>query len=130
MANWLMNLRRKPKHVRDNIALVAAGVCTLPVLGFLVFGVHGPRLTAVEETSNTDRKFFETFTSQFKEQMATVREATNPSAASSSNTAPMVIDRGPLDAVPVVPPEGATTSTRFLAATSTGATSSQPTGTR
>ncbi len=125
-----MNLRRKPKHVRDNIALVAAGVCTLPVLGFLVFGVHGPRLTAVEETSTTDRKFFETFTSQFKEQMATVREATNPSAASTSTASPVVIDRGPLDAVPVLPPEVASTSARFSVATATRATSSQPTGTR
>jgi hypothetical protein len=110
--SYLTKLRQKPKHVRDNIAFVAAGVATLPVMAYLVFAVHGPKLSDdVVESNVTDRKFFETFTNQIKDQVASVKEAAT-NTATSSQALPAVIDRGPLDAVPVVAP--ATSSERAI----------------
>ncbi len=124
----LTKLRQKPKHVRDNIAFVAAGVATLPIVAYLVFAVHGPKITnGITETSASDTKFFETFTSQIKEQVATVREAMSTST-SSVGSVPAVIDRGPLDAVPVVAPANRknTATTSFATTTSVEAASTTP----
>ncbi len=108
--NYITKLRSKPKHVRDNIAFVAAGVATLPVVAYLVFAVHGPNVTGGIAETETDMKFFETFTNQVKEQVAGVRNAI---ATSSDETKkyPSTVDRGPLDAVPVVPQNQAVSAT-------------------
>jgi hypothetical protein len=129
MTDWLTRLRHKPKHVRNNLALVTAGACTLPVMLFLVLGVHAPAVrTELSETEKTDRTaLFETFTDQIKEQMAAVRSAVSStsSATSSPPQQPMIaVPVDQLNATPFVPenmPVGAT-STRM--STSSGATSS------
>lgn len=95
--SYLGDLRKKPKHVRDNIAFVAAGVATVPVVAYLVFAVHGPKITNIAESDPNQPKFFETFTTQIKDQVATVREATS----TTTPKFPATVDRGPLDAVPV-----------------------------
>ena len=116
--NYITKLRKKPKHVRDNIAFVAAGVATLPVVAYLVFAVHGPKVTSgITETNETDMKFFETFTSQIKEQVASVRSATVTTTGETKKY-PSTVDRGPLDAVPVVP-QDREVSTALSATTST-----------
>jgi hypothetical protein len=116
----LTKLRQKPKHVRDNIAFVAAGIATLPVVAYLVFAVHGPKMTNDIVKTNVEKpEFFETFTTQIKEQVATVREAVSTSTPSAAVT-PTTIDRGPLDAVPVEAPVRNinTATTSFLATSS------------
>ena len=95
--SYLGDLRKKPKHVRDNIAFVAAAAATLPVVAYLVFAVHGPKMTSLSESTSNQPKFFETFTGQIKDQFAAVREATS----TTSPKYPTTVDRGPLDAVPV-----------------------------
>jgi hypothetical protein len=132
--NYLTKLRKKPKHVRDNIAFVAAGVATLPVMAYLVLAVHGPRVTGgITETDTPKTKFFETFTSQIKEQVATVREATSAPVAESPKF-PSTVYRGPLDAVPVEPQATSSIPARFSASTSTSSSTPQndtaPTATR
>lgn len=122
----ISELRKKPKHVRDNIAFVAAGVVTLPIMAYLVFAVHGPKLTEsiAGGSEKTDTKFFETFTNQVKEQVANVRQATTPAATSSAGVAP-VIDRGSLDAVPVnAPVKSTSTATTTYSTTSVGVSAS------
>ncbi len=115
--SYIAKLRQKPKHVRDNIAFVAAGVATLPVVAYLVFAVHGPAVTGgITETEATDTKFFETFTSQVKEQVASVRSAST-STTPETKKYPNSVDRGPLDAVPVVP-VGSTGQSVLIATTS------------
>lgn len=126
--NYLTTLRKKPKHVRDNIAFVVAGVATLPIMAYLVFAVHGPRVTENLAETNTDPKFFETFTNQIKEQVASVREAASTSTQPTPKT-PAVIDRGPLDAVPVVDKSRAVATTS-LATTTMSIAASTSVGTR
>lgn len=119
----LTKLRQKPKHVRDNIAFVAAGMATLPVVAYLVFAVHGPKMSnGIAGTDNSEVKFFETFTSQIKEQVATVRDAVSTSTP-PAQVVPATIDRGPLDAVPVQAPVSSTNTatTSFMTASSTEA---------
>ncbi len=130
--SYITKLRQKPKHVRDNIAFVAAGLSVVPVAAFLLLGVHGPNLTnGIADSDENGTKFFETFTSQIREQVASVREATS-SSTSEANVVPTVIDRGPLDAVPVMPPATSTGNNRTaLTSTTTIDTStSNPTTTR
>ena len=132
--NYLTKLRKKPKHVRDNIAFVAAGVATLPVMAYLVFAVHGPKVTGgITETDTPKTKFFETFTNQIKEQVATVRESTTSSNPEAQKF-PATVDRGPLNAVPVEPQATTSTSARFDTFASTSSSSLQietaPTATR
>lgn len=131
--SYLTELRKKPKHVRDNIAFVVAGVATLPVMAYLVFAVHGPRVTENLAETNTDPKFFETFTNQIKEQVASVREATATSTPPTQKI-PAVIDRGPLNAVPVVDPNRPVAATSSATTTTTdttlGAAASSSVGTR
>ncbi len=68
--DYLTKLRRKPKHVRDNIAFGIAGSFTAVVALFLVFAVHGPKV--VDEVADGDNspRFFETLVDQAKEQLA------------------------------------------------------------
>lgn len=82
MSQWLREVRKKPKHVRDNIAFgVSGGFTVLVALGwFLVSGTP-------TSTTTKDAAFFETFLGQFKEQFASVNEAM-PKATSTS---PMVL---------------------------------------
>ncbi len=117
--NYLSKLRKKPKHVRDNIAFVAAGVATLPVMAYLVFAVHGPRVSnSIVENEATDTKFFETFTNQVKEQVASVREATETASTTTEKPRfPATVERGPLNAVPVVDPNSQASSSESAFAT-------------
>jgi hypothetical protein len=132
--NYLTKLRKKSKHVRDNIAFVAAGVVTLPVMAYLVFAVHGPKVTGgIAESETPKTKFFETFTSQFKEQVAAVKESTSVPAPETPKF-PATVDRGPLDAVPVEPKSTTSVTARFGAFASTSSSSlpteTVPTATR
>lgn len=105
-----MKLRQKPKHVRNNIALAAAGTLTLPIMLFLVFGVHGPAVVAPEEETNLSSKPFETFFGQVKEQFAAAK-------AALPEEAPPVVPRAQnLNATPVV---ASTTSKPVQIATTT-----------
>ncbi len=119
--SYISKLRKRPKHVRDNIAFVAAGVATLPVIAYLVFAVHGPKMTNLAESEAETPKFFETLTNQIKEQVATVREATSTTSPAVGKY-PATVDRGPLDAVPVVP-EGSESRLVSIATTSTSTSS-------
>lgn len=109
--SYLGDLRKKPKHVRDNIAFAVAAAATVPVVAYLVFAVHGPNITNIAETETNQPKFFETFTTQIKDQVAAVKEATS----TTSPKYPATVDRGPLDAVPV---EGSAGQVVIIATTS------------
>jgi hypothetical protein len=111
--NLVSKLRKKPKHVRDNIAFAAASVVTLPIMAYVVFGIHAPKLTNGVAATEGETKFFETFTSQFREQMASVREATAPQDLTPPGSIQAVIDKQGLDAVPVLPPATTSTSSRI-----------------
>jgi hypothetical protein len=122
--SYLTELRKKPKHVRDNIAFVLAGVATLPVMAYLVFAVHGPKVTSgITETDQTDTKIFETFTNQIKEQVASVRESTTATTSLETKKYPSTVERGPLNAVPVENPNQNEASSGTVAASSSVETS-------
>ena len=74
--DYLTKLRQKPKHVRDNIAFGVASGFTALIALFLVFAVHGPKVVenVASEEDNSPR-FFETITSQVKEQVAASRSS-------------------------------------------------------
>lgn len=82
MGQWLTDLRKKPKHVRDNIAFgVSAGVTALLALVWFVggswtLGVPG------------NHAFFQTFLGQFKEQVAAIGEATPVATSTTPSVAP------------------------------------------
>ena len=110
MSQWLREVRKKPKHVRDNIAFgISGGFTALLALGwFLVSG-------APSSDNSKDEAFFKTFLGQFKEQFATVNEA----LPKATTTSPMVLP-GSTSSMIIAP---ASTST---APSSGNATSTQP----
>lgn len=73
--DYLTKLRQKPKHVRDNIAFGIASGFTAIIALFLVFAVHGPKVVNEVAEENNSPRFFETLTSQVKEQMAASRSS-------------------------------------------------------
>ncbi len=73
--DYLTKLRQKPKHVRDNIAFGIASGCTAVVAAFLVFAVHGPTVINDVAQEENSPQFFQTLTSQVKEQVAATRSS-------------------------------------------------------
>ena len=70
----ILKARRKPKHVRDNIAFGIAGSITAAIC--LVWLVVMPGQLAKKTTSvNDDHKVFSTFFNQLKDQVAGVKES-------------------------------------------------------
>lgn len=66
-------MRRKPRHVRERVATIAAGSFTAVVFVIWIFTTPGQMET---EEGNTERtKAFATFIGQVKEQMAGVRDS-------------------------------------------------------
>ena len=104
--DYLTKLRQKPKHVKDNIAFGVASGFTALVAAFLVFAVHGPEVIEGVSTNQNDPQFFQTLTSQVKEQVAGARsslesqkkteESTSvtpvPASSGSGTPAPAVIN--------------------------------------
>lgn len=76
MANHLHELRKKPKHVRDNIAFGVAGGMTL-MLAIGWFSLRGSSMpNPVKEIANDEATgAFSTFFSQVKEQAAAVKDS-------------------------------------------------------
>jgi hypothetical protein len=70
----ILKARKKPKHVRDNIAFGIAGGFTAAIC--LVWLVVMPGRLAKETTSvNDNHKIFSTFFNQFKDQVASVKNS-------------------------------------------------------
>lgn len=81
MASWLHNLRKKPKHVRDNIALgSSAGLTVMVALVWFVAGGSPDTMTAPANNPG----FFQTFKEGFSKQMAAARESIAPPTASTT----------------------------------------------
>lgn len=81
MANWLTKIRKKPKHIRDNIAFgSSAGLTLVVALAWFLQGgsTHLANKETVQRTS-----FFETFKEGFNKQMAAARESLPKSATTS-----------------------------------------------
>ena len=90
--DYLTKLRQKPKHVRDNIAFGVASGFTAVIALFLVFAVHGPKVVDDVAREENSPRFFETITSQVKEQVAASRSSiesqSNDSEPTSGTPAP------------------------------------------
>ena len=70
----ILKARKKPKHVRDNIAFAIAGSVSAAIC--LVWLVVMPGQLAKKATSvNDDHKVFSTFFNQFKDQVANVKKS-------------------------------------------------------
>ena len=84
MAGSFKNLRKKPKHVRDNVAFSLAGGFTfmLAVAWFFI-GFDG-LATSPEVSSEGTNGAFSTFIDQIQEQVATAREGVETNEASST----------------------------------------------
>jgi hypothetical protein len=73
MSNWLTSLRKKPKHVRDNIAFAMSGGVTVCVLATVwLLGGIGPHTIA--KTEEAGPGIFKTFFGEFGKQVATIKE--------------------------------------------------------
>jgi hypothetical protein len=84
MSEYLTKLRQKPKSVRNNIALGAAGLMTLPILLFMLFGGYDPAPPFVVEAEKEEQvKPFATFWGEFKEQLASVQSGIGTSTESA-----------------------------------------------
>ncbi|MEN9920696.1 MAG: hypothetical protein RL538_589 [Candidatus Parcubacteria bacterium] len=86
MANHLHELRKKPKHVRDNVAFGIAGGMTfmIAIAWFTMWGAempNSPQEVAAEDSSTA----FSTFFSQIKEQAAMVKDSFPLQGASSTD---------------------------------------------
>jgi nicotinamide mononucleotide (NMN) deamidase PncC len=84
LRKWLVDARKKPKYVRDNIAFVIAGsFTTVLLMAWLVF-MPGKIIQEVAEKPAVNNGAFTTFIDQLKEQMAGVSEAVPEETATSS----------------------------------------------
>ena len=72
MANWLTNLRKKPKHMRDNVAFAVSGGFTALVFAVWFFGGVGSSTLAGASDSP---HFFQTLFGQFGKQVASIKES-------------------------------------------------------
>lgn len=125
--DYLTKLRQKPKHVRDNIAFAIASGVTSMVALFLVFAVHGPKVTGELAGQEEQPQLFETLINQAKEQVAATkasmqsqkeRDSSNintPAASNGSGT--------PAPAVLVSSSSASTTVRTFLIATTSASSS-------
>ena len=89
MAGLFKKLRKKPKHVRDNIAFSIAGGFTFMVaLGWFFLGFDGlPHSTEVASGENNSA--FSTLFGQIQEQVATAKESIGE-AKKATTTTPVV----------------------------------------
>jgi len=103
MTSWLSNLRKKPKHVRNNIAFGSSFGLTLAIA--LVWFMSGGSTTylANNDTTKNSPEFFKTLKDGFNKQMASARDALPKTSTSTATTT----DRSKFQATPMV----ATTTT-------------------
>lgn len=117
----LRNLRQKPKAIRDNIALSIAGIFTAVVGSFWLYNF--PATHSLEATVEADdAASFSNLFSDFKDQVASLKEATQEEAGQQAmGTLDSSVSRERTDIKEFDPPvSNATTSTTsFGAATST-----------
>ena len=74
MSNWLNTLRKKPKHIRDNIAFaMSGGVTAFILVSVWFFGGIGPHTLA--GSADGSPHFFKTFFGEFGKQVATIKES-------------------------------------------------------
>lgn len=73
MGSFLTKLRRKPKHVKDNIAFGSAAAITLTICA--VWFVAGPLNTKEPSTREASPRAFSTLLDQVKDQFASVKES-------------------------------------------------------
>jgi hypothetical protein len=92
MANWLTTLRKKPKHVRDNIAFAVSGGFSIFVCAVWFFGGVGS--THLAGAVDGGPHFFQTFLGEFGKQVAAVKE-TMPKTSPASSTAKSFPEAGP-----------------------------------
>lgn len=88
MAKWLNTLRKKPRHVRDNIAFgVSFGFALVVCIAWFVGGNSGV------VASGTDAHFFKTFSDVFAKQLAAVKQSLpeKPTVASSTTKEQMQV---------------------------------------
>ena len=104
MARWLSNLRKKPKHVRDNIAFGSSLGLTV-VIALVWFINGGSTHLANNNSTKNGSDFFKTFKEGLGKQMAAAQDSIPKSSTSTATST----DRSNFQATP------------FVAATSTGA---------
>jgi hypothetical protein len=95
--SFVNKLRKKPKHVRDNIAFGTSVGLTLVIA--VVWFWHGGSTHLADSAATTDSGFFDTFKSGLKKQMASAKEAF---PSSSGTTTPTSTNRGDLQSTPVL----------------------------
>jgi hypothetical protein len=94
--SWIRTIRKKPKHVRDNIAFgTSLGLTLVIAVGWFITGGS----THLADTSTKpDAGFFQTFKEGLNKQMAAAREALPKRAATSTAT---TTDRSNFQATPI-----------------------------
>lgn len=91
---WLIEARKKPKHVRDNIAMVGASSVTAAIFVVWLFTAPG-QLEKEQQKTAEQPQAFSTFFGQIKEQVASVRGSLPEVPATTSESAqgaPVVLD--------------------------------------
>ena len=89
---WLISLRKKPTHVRERVAMTAAGSFTAVV--FVLWIVTAPGQFEKDVSKEGEKpQAFSMFFSQIKEQMAGVKESLPEieTASSSPSTPPKTV---------------------------------------
>lgn len=117
MSRWLTDLRKKPKHVRDNIAFgTAVGFTALVALLAFVGG-------QVDLKESEGPGFFSTFIGQFKTEVAAVKEALPEKPAATST-----LDFSPLKAAdqPAISASSTATTSAATGSSTASSSSSQP----
>ena len=113
MSRWLTDLRKKPKHVRDNIAFgTAVGVTGVVALAVFLGG-------QVDLKESEGPGFFSTFIGQFKTEVAAVKEALPEQPATTST-----LDFSPLEVADQPSESASTTASTSATMGSSTATSS------
>lgn len=115
MSNWLNSLRKKPKHVRDNIAFAMSGGMTVGILATVwFFGGIGSHTMA--ESGDSSPHFFRTFFGEFGKQVASIKETLPDKKEAPAPTAESFPESGP----------GAATGSSWAIASGTATVTPEP----
>ena len=127
MAKWLNTLRKKPRHVRDNIAFgVSLGFAAVVCVVWFVGGNTGV------VASDSGPHFFKTFSDAFSKQLATVKQSVpkKPDVATSSTKEQMQVSApAPVTSTTTNGSGGESTPRQVMIVTTSASTSNSATTT-
>jgi hypothetical protein len=91
MAGYFSKMRKKPKHVRDNIAFsMAGGITFVLALTWFLVGFESPVSNSETITTSEEQPAaFSTLLNQIQEQAASVRESVSPVEEIATSSIPV-----------------------------------------